>query len=86
MARQMAYRWLDIRGEGRTVWCVLGTPDVGLLTPDRPTERPRFPARTRTSPRPTGPSVEARDRQIADRRREALVASWLRTLANRRPL
>jgi len=82
----MAYRRLDIRKQWRTFWYVLGTPDVGLLTPDRPTERPRFPARTRRTARATGPSVEARDRQLADRRREALVASWLRTLANRRPL
>ena len=82
----MAYRRLDIRPQWRTFWYVLGTPDVGLLSPDRPTERPRFPARTRSTPRVTGPSVEARHRQLADRRREALVASWLRTLANRRPL
>jgi hypothetical protein len=81
----MAYRRLDIREQGRTFWVVLGTPDVGLLSPERPTERPRFPARTRSSARAPGPSVEARDRKIADRRREALVASWLRTLANRRP-
>jgi hypothetical protein len=77
---------LDIRAHWRTFWYVLGTPDVGLLSPDRPTERPRFPARTRRPVRATGPSVEARDRRLADRRREALVASWLRTLANRRPL
>jgi hypothetical protein len=82
----MDYRRLDIRAQGRTFWVVFGSPDVGLLSPDRPTERPRFPARTRSPARRTHPSLEARDRQLADRRREALVASWLRTLANRRPL
>jgi len=82
----MAYRRLDICEQRRTVQVVLGTPDVGLLSPDRPTERPRFQARTRSTARRSGLALEARDRQIAERRREALVASWLRTLANRRPL